>query len=119
MQVTFIKPSDASNADIAANIRAAGARILTVVFVKKDGSVRRMNCQLPAVKTHCVGSERGKKQSASFHSNTENDKYMHVFDMQKRAIRMINLDTVLTVKSGGQITRYRPLHVLRHSLVAA
>lgn len=67
---------------------ASGGKFFSVVFVKKDGSVREMTCRLGVVK-HLRGGER-----------TLPKDYIVAFDVnadEKGAYRAINPDTVLKV----------------------
>jgi hypothetical protein len=68
-------------------------KIFTVEFVKKDGTVRKMNARL-GVKKHLKGG------SLAFDPSERN--LLPVFDMQKEGYRMINASTILTIKIGGR-----------------
>ena len=68
-------------------------KIFTVEFVKKDGTVRKMNARL-GVKKHLKGG------SLAFDPLERN--LLPVFDMQKEGYRMINASTILTIKIGGK-----------------
>jgi|APGre2960657404_1045060.scaffolds.fasta_scaffold272445_1 hypothetical protein len=68
-------------------------KIFTVEFVKKDGTVRKMNARL-GVKKHLKGG------SLAFDPSERN--LLPVFDMQKEGYRMINASTILTIKIGGK-----------------
>jgi hypothetical protein len=93
------------NATIKDHIRECGARFGTVVYFKKDGTIRRLTYQMAAMPARVLGTERGKKAAAT---RAENNPYLlTVWDVHKRAFRTVNLETVLTVKSGGKLTRYR------------
>jgi len=71
----------------------ADGKIFTVEFVKKDGTVRKMNARL-GVKKHLKGG------SLAFDPSERN--LLPVFDMQKEGYRMINASTILTIKIGGK-----------------
>jgi len=62
-------------------------RILTVTFVKKDGSIRKMNCRTGVTK-FLKGGKR----------TTDPNKYIIVFDMQNNAYRAVNKETILEIK---------------------
>ena len=66
--------------------------IFSVVFLKKSGEIRRMNCML-GVKKHLKG---GKLKF-----NPIERSLLVVFDMQKEAYRMINLETISNIKMKG------------------
>jgi hypothetical protein len=68
-------------------------KIFTVEFIKKDGTVRKMNARL-GVKKHLKGG------SLAFDPSERN--LLPVFDMQKEGYRMINASTILTIKIGGK-----------------
>jgi hypothetical protein len=67
-------------------------QIFTVDFIKKDGSVRTMNCRL-GVKSKLKG--KGAKYDA------EARNLLSVYDMQKGAYRTINADTVFAIRCHG------------------
>lgn len=72
---------------------AVGSRFFSVVFIKKDGSERKMTARL-GVKKHLRGGEK------SF--NDEDFNYLTVFDMQAKGYRTINVNTLLSIKVNGR-----------------
>ena len=66
--------------------------IFSVVYLKKSGEIRRMNCML-GVKKHLKG---GKLKF-----NPREMGYLVVLDTQKKAYRMINLNTISNITSKG------------------
>ena len=66
--------------------------IFSVVFLKKNGEIRRMNCLL-GVKKHLKG---GKLKF-----NPREKGYVVVLDTKKKAYRMINLETISNITSKG------------------
>jgi len=71
-------------------------KIFTAEFVKKDGEFRTMNCRLGVVK-----DVSGKGMSYKPLQRL----LLPVFDMQKQEYRMINLNTMYSLKIGG--VKYR------------
>lgn len=67
-------------------------QIFSVKFIKKDGSLRDMNCRL-GVKKHLKGG--------SLAYNPADYELLTAFDMQKKAYRMINVKTLVTAKIAG------------------
>jgi len=67
-------------------------KIFSVVFIKKDGSVRKMVARL-GVHKHLKGGEL-KYDAAS-------KNLLPVFDMEKEEYRMINVSTIQEIKVGG------------------
>jgi hypothetical protein len=74
-------------------IKSTKGKIFTVSFIKKDGSLRRMNCRL-GVKKHLKGGEMAYDPS-------EYD-LLPVFDLQNEAYRMINLETLKEITVDGE-----------------
>lgn len=72
-------------------IRGTRGKLFTVSFIKKDGSLRRMNARL-GVSKGVKGV--GLKFDPSAHG------LITAFDLQKKAHRMINLDTLVSFKCG-------------------
>tara|TARA_R110000824_G_scaffold341778_1_gene528209 strand:+ start:626 stop:904 length:279 start_codon:yes stop_codon:yes gene_type:complete len=66
--------------------------IFSVVFLKKDGTIRKMLCRF-GVKKHLRGGK------LSF--NPLERALLVVFDMQKEAYRMINLETLMSINMKG------------------
>ena len=66
--------------------------VFSVVFLKKDGSIRKMQCRF-GVKKHLKG---GKLAFNPLERNL-----LVVFDMQKEAYRMINLETISNINMKG------------------
>lgn len=73
-------------------ITQQNGKLFTVEFIKKNGEKRKMNCRA-GVKKHLKGGEL-KFDPASKNLFT-------VFDMQKKAYRMINLSTLQTLTCAG------------------
>jgi hypothetical protein len=74
------------------SIIGIGGRIFTVDFIKKDGTSRTMNCRM-GVTRHLKGGK------ASY--NAQDKNMLHVFDMQKRQYRTINVSTVTAIRCNG------------------
>lgn len=60
---------------------------VTVTFLKKDGTIRKMNCRMGVTK-YLKGGE----------SKLNAEQYVTVFDVTKSAYRAINRETILEVK---------------------
>ena len=76
---------------LASDILASNGKFVTVTFLKKDGTVRKMNCRMGVTK-HLKGGE----------STLDADQYVTVFDMAKGAYRAINRDTIIEIKGVDQ-----------------
>jgi hypothetical protein len=70
-------------------IKKTKGKIFSVTFVKKDGTIRKMTARL-GVKKDLKGV------GLSFDPTAK--QLVVVFDMHKRAYRMINLQTIITFK---------------------
>ena len=66
--------------------------VFSVVFLKKDGSIRKMLCRF-GVKKHLKGGKLA--------FNPLERSLLVVFDMQKEAYRMINLETLMNINMKG------------------
>ena len=64
---------------------AKSGKFFSVTFLKKDGSVREMNCRM-GVEKHLKGGVK-----------TLTDNYICVYDMQAEGYRSINPETVQSV----------------------
>ena len=72
-----------------------GSRIFGVTFVKRTtGEVRNMTCRL-GVSKGTVGGE--------LNFDVVEKGLLPVFDMEKQAYRMINLETVTEIRANGQV----------------
>lgn len=71
-------------------ITASNGHFFSVTFIKKDGSVRTMNCR--------TGVHKGTKGGSN---GLDKDKYFTVYDTQKKAFRAINKNAVLAVRVNG------------------
>lgn len=74
-------------------LEQSNGRVFTVEFIKKDGSLRKMNCRL-GVKKNLAGGD--------LRYDPNDFGYLSVFDMGKKEYRMINLNTIQSIKSGGK-----------------
>ena len=69
-------------------INASKGKFFSVAFTKKNGDLREMNCR-KGVKKHLKGGE------LAFDPNSKG--LVVVFDAQKQAYRMININTLQSV----------------------
>jgi hypothetical protein len=76
---------------LAGDILASNGKFVTVTFLKKDGTVRKMNCRMGVTK-HLKGGE----------STLDAEQYITVFDVAKGAYRAINRDTIIEIKGVDQ-----------------
>lgn len=77
-------------------IKKTKGKIFSVTFVKKDGTIRKMTARL-GVKKDLKGVGLGFDPTAK--------QLVVVFDMHKRAYRMINLQTIITFKHESKRTQ--------------
>jgi len=78
--------------NIKSKILSTNGKFFTVQFIKKNGDLRRMVARI-GVKKYLKGGENPAKNY---------DNLIVVFDVQKRAYRMINLDTLINFKCGKE-----------------
>jgi WYL_2, Sm-like SH3 beta-barrel fold len=69
----------------------SGGKFFTVVFVKKDGSLRTMTARLGVTK-HIAGGV----------CTVDRDKYIIAYDMASEGYRSINRDTIVSVSYQGE-----------------
>jgi len=87
--------------EIRSLVEAQGSKIISVEFIKKDGTLRKMLVQNAATRTHVKGeaaSEQAKRAAATRALNHPN--LLNIFDMDRGAIRSINMDTLIRIKCG-------------------
>jgi hypothetical protein len=79
-------------------IRRLDDQIFTVDFIKLNGDVRTMNCRRK-VRSKVKAPVTNRKRMTPNGVHTPSIK---VFDMQKRAYRQINLETVTSIRAAGK-----------------
>lgn len=84
--VIFIEPSEVLKI-------VSDGRIFSATFVKKDGTLRVMNCRR--------GVSKGVT-GVGLKFNPVDKQLLGVFDMHKDQHRFINLQTLTRLKAGGQ-----------------
>lgn len=72
-------------------IKATKGKIFSCTFIKKDGTIRKMVARI-GVHKNLVGGKNGA---------SERNSLVTVFDMLNGGYRMINLETLLTLKVSG------------------
>jgi hypothetical protein len=82
-----------AKSEISNMINKNNGLLFSVLFIKADGTERKMICRT-GVKKHLKGGE------LSFDPIEKG--LLPVFDMEKKAYRMIPLDRVLSIKLAGQ-----------------
>lgn len=70
----------------------SNGKFLTVEFIKKDGSLRKMNCRLGVTK-YLKGGK----------STLDPNKFITVFDVQSQGYRAINKETIQRVSCDGLV----------------
>lgn len=75
------------NNNFVERILSSNGKIFSVEFIKKDGSVRLMNCRLGVTK-HLKGGS----------STLNPEKFITVYDLQSEGYRAVNVDTIITLK---------------------
>ena len=65
-------------------------KVFGATFIKKDGSIRNINCRTGVVK-HLKGGEKRYNY----------DNLLCVYDMQNKGYRTINIDTLKQLRTGG------------------
>jgi hypothetical protein len=95
---------------IRALIAAQGSKITSVEFIKKDGSYRKMLIQQAALPSRVKGDFAcASAQAAAATRALNNPNLLNVFDMDRAAIRSIDMDTIFSIRSGGQLLFARPV----------
>ena len=74
--------------------------IFTVVFIKKNGELRKMNCRLQVIK-HLKGGKLA--------FNPVKRGLLPVYDLVKKGYRMINLETLQSVSMKGETYKIEEL----------
>jgi hypothetical protein len=91
---------------IRAHIDSCGSKIAAVLFLKKDGTFRKLRFNRKAI-GEIAGTERGKEWSAKVTESNPNLVRLSEITRDGLRWRSVNLDTVLTVQANGRVTRYR------------
>lgn len=71
---------------LSGELLTTNGKFVTVTFVKKDGTVRKMNCRTGVTK-HLKGGE----------STLDAEQYVTVYDVAKASYRAINRDTIIDI----------------------
>lgn len=89
---------------IKKKLEEAGSKFITISFVKKDGSDRQMNIQYKAMMSRLKGDEASDSAKQAVKTRKENNpNLVAVYDVQKHAIRQINMDTVYKLTFAGEV----------------
>jgi len=75
-------------------ILGATGQIFTAEFIKKDGSIRVMNCRT-GVKKHLKGGKLA--------FNPADYKLLPVYDLKAKGYRFVNLKTLRKISYGGSV----------------
>lgn len=90
-------------------IESAKGRFARVVFIKKDGSIRRMTVQPAKLKLHVKGetaSEAAQKGRGDPQGPSSHPHLMPVWDTEAQAPRSVNLNTITRISVNGKTHRY-------------
>ena len=78
--------------DVVKIINSSKGRFFSAIFIKKDGTLRTMNCRL-GVKKYLKGGD--------LTYNPSERGYLIVLDVDKQAYRTINLETISNISMKG------------------
>ena len=73
--------------------KVVGGKFFSATFIKKNGEKRTIHCRL-GVKKYVNG------KGLSY--NQDNYNYLTVYDLQKKAYRTLNVNTLLTVNANNK-----------------
>lgn len=79
-----------SSRTLSSLISAAGGTFFAVTFIKRDGTVRVMNCRSGV-----------RKNTIGVLSRLNPEQYFTVYDVQRKGFRAVNKDTILSVRVNG------------------
>tara|TARA_Y100000310_G_C20410607_1_gene681787 strand:+ start:104 stop:388 length:285 start_codon:yes stop_codon:yes gene_type:complete len=79
-------------------IKGSGGKFVSVKFVKKDGSVRDLNGRIGVYK-----SQYAPLKNVGLKYNPNDYGLVSIFDVQKKAYRMINIETLSQLKIDGEV----------------
>jgi hypothetical protein len=83
-------------------LEGCGSKFVVVQFVKQDGSLRTMLIQHAATKYRVKGEAASESARRAVKTRAENHpELFNTYDVDRNAIRSINLDTVVTIRSFG------------------
>lgn len=74
-------------------------RFLTIHFVKKDGTLRRMNIQPAAIKFRLSVNPSPSSIQASAARSANHPNLVPVYDVKAKAVRSINVDTIQSIRA--------------------
>lgn len=77
--------------DLGKIIEESNGRFLSVTFIKKDGTERKLVGRL-GVKKHLKGGK----------SSVDHEQYISIYDTQAEGYRCVNRDTIKEVNLGGK-----------------
>lgn len=79
-------------------VKATKGRIAMVEFTKKNGELRKMKCRIEVKKD--INPDARICVNGTSNTKAHLKEYMSVYDMEKKAWRSINLDTVKSIHCG-------------------
>jgi hypothetical protein len=85
-------------------IESANTQFVTIAFVKKDGTQRRMNIQPHAIRAHIVGEAASESAQKAVQTRKENHPELYnCWDVKANGARSVNMDTVYEIKAQGKL----------------
>jgi len=79
-----------SSRKLAALVDASKGKIVSIEFIKKDGSIRTL-----------VGRTGVKKYLKGGKSSVDQSKFISIWDIQNHGYRSINRDSIVSVRTSG------------------
>ena len=84
-------------------VKSAGSRIFSVQFTKKNGEKRIMTVQQAALAPRCKGDAASDSARQGVETRARNNPHLlNVYDIGKRGIRSVNMNTLDWIKVNGE-----------------
>ena len=111
MQINSAKTTIGKYDEIRYFIAGNGSKFMTIDFVKKDGTLRKMNFNPHAAKNHTKGEQASESaQQAVATRKAQNPNLLNVWEQNnpddETKFRSINMDTVTRIACGRKEIRY-------------
>ena len=82
-------------------LNSTSGRFISITFIKKDGSERKLTVSPSAVKTHLAENPSESAKKATETRKANNPNLLPVYDVHAKKIKSVNLDTITSIKLDG------------------
>lgn len=101
-QIKAFETEESKYHDVRMLVSSFGSKIFHVVFIKKDGTIRRMNVQQAAAVNHLKNNDDPAVKDMLAKRVRDNPSLINLWSINDKGFRSVSIDKIVTIHSGNK-----------------